>query len=66
MFAPILLFGHARDGALVHGETTRSGLQVFGKVDLFDGDTVWIAPAMVGTTLYAEDQGRILALELGP
>jgi TPP-dependent 2-oxoacid decarboxylase len=40
------------------------GLQVLSSKQLFD-TTSWTAPALMGTTLYARDRRRIVALDLG-
>ena len=52
------------DGSLVLARLSAEGLQVLSKTQLFD-TTSWTVPALVGTTLYARDRERIMALDLG-
>jgi outer membrane protein assembly factor BamB len=52
------------DGSLVLAELTPEGAQVLSKAQLFE-TTSWTAPALAGTTLYARDRRRMVALDLG-
>jgi len=52
------------DGTLTLARLSPEGLQVLSSKQLFD-TTSWTAPALMGTTLYARDRRRIVALDLG-
>jgi outer membrane protein assembly factor BamB len=52
------------DGALSLARLSPERLQLLSSVHLFD-TTAWTVPALVGTTLYARDRERIVALDLG-
>jgi len=52
------------DGSLILARVSPKGLQVLSKTQLFQ-TTSWTVPALVGTTLYARDRAKILALDLG-
>ncbi len=51
------------DGVLVLATPTATGLEIHAKHSLFDSKT-WTPPTLVGRTLYARDQKRLVALEL--
>lgn len=52
------------DGHLVLARLSREGVEVSSRVQIFD-TTSWTAPTLVGTTLYARDREKIIALDLG-
>ena len=52
------------DGDLSLVRLTPDGLETLGTTPLFD-TTAWTVPTLVGTTLYARDRERIVALDLG-
>ena len=51
------------DGSLALARVSPEGLEVISKAQLFD-TTSWTVPALSGTTLYARDREKILALDL--
>ena len=51
------------DGTLALVRLSPTGLTVLSRAELFD-TTAWTAPTLVGTTLYARDRARIVALDL--
>jgi outer membrane protein assembly factor BamB len=52
------------DGDLALARLTPQGATVLAQAKIFD-TTTWTAPTLVGTTLYARDREKILALDLG-
>ena len=52
------------DGDLSLVRLTPDGLETLATTPLFD-TTAWTVPTLVGTTLYARDRERIVALDLG-
>jgi len=52
------------DGSLTLARLSPAGMTRLAAVDLFD-TTSWTVPTLVGTTLYARDRERIVALDLG-
>ena len=52
------------DGDLALARLSPKGLTVLAQTRLFD-TVSWTAPTLVGTTLYARDREKIVALELG-
>ncbi len=52
------------DGDLTLATITPSGITTLSEAKLFD-TTSWTAPSLVGTTLYARDREKIIALDLG-
>lgn len=52
------------DGELALVRPTETGATVLARAQIFD-TTSWSAPTLVGTTLYARDRARIVALDLG-
>ncbi|MEE2776074.1 MAG: PQQ-binding-like beta-propeller repeat protein [Acidobacteriota bacterium] len=52
------------DGELALTRVSPSGVEVLARSDLFDTRS-WTAPTLVGTTLFARDRERIVALDLG-
>ena len=52
------------DGDLVLGRLSPEGFSTLGRVHIFD-TTSWTVPTLVGTTLYARDREKIVALDLG-
>jgi outer membrane protein assembly factor BamB len=52
------------DGDLALARLTPEGATVLSQVKLFD-TVAWTVPTLVGTTLYARDRAKILALDLG-
>ena len=52
------------DGDLTLATVTPSGITTLSEAKLFD-TTSWTAPSLVGTTLYARDREKIVALDLG-
>jgi len=51
------------DGVLALAEPTTEGLGLISQVQLFDGVS-WTVPTLAGTTLYARDRERLVALDL--
>ena len=52
------------DGDLALARMTPSGLTVLARTTIFE-TTAWTAPTLIGTTLYARDREKIVALDLG-
>ncbi len=52
------------DGDLVLAEMSPAGYRTLARASIFD-TTSWTVPTLVGTTLYARDREKIVALELG-
>ena len=52
------------DGDLVLARLSPDGVTVLAETRLFD-TTSWTVPTLVGTTLYARDRSKIVALDLG-
>jgi len=52
------------DGDLALARATPEGVTVLAQVELFKTRS-WTSPTLVGTTLYARDRERIVALDLG-
>jgi len=52
------------DGDLVLGRPTEAGLDELARASIFD-TRAWTVPTLVGTTLYARDRERVVALDLG-
>jgi len=52
------------DGDLAIARFTSTGADVLARAKIFD-TTSWTAPTLVGTTLYARDREKIVALNLG-
>ena len=52
------------DGDLVLATLSPEGVSVLAETRLFD-TTSWTVPTLVGTTLYARDRAKIVALDLG-
>ena len=52
------------DGDLALARATPEGVTVLAQVELFNTRS-WTSPTLVGTTLYARDRERIVALDLG-
>ena len=52
------------DGDLALTHMTPEGMTVLARAPLFDS-TSWTVPTLVGTTLYARDRQKIVALDLG-
>ncbi len=52
------------DGDLALTRMTPEGMTVLARAPLFD-TTSWTVPTLVGTTLYARDREKIVALDLG-
>ena len=52
------------DGSLALARLSPAGMQVLSEAPLF-ATTSWTVPALVGTTLYARDREKIVALDLG-
>ncbi len=52
------------DGDLALATMTPSGVTILSEVKLFE-TTAWTVPTLAGTTLYARDRERIVALDLG-
>jgi outer membrane protein assembly factor BamB len=65
-----LLYGDGKaiimdeDGSLILAQISPAGVKVLAKTHLFD-TTSWTVPSLVGTTLYARDRAKIVALDLG-
>lgn len=53
------------DGVLALARATRDGLDVLSRYELFD-TVSWTVPTLVGTTLYARDRDKVVALDLSP
>jgi len=52
------------DGELVLARLSRDGVEELDRATIFQ-TTSWTAPSLVGTTLYARDRARIVALDVG-
>ncbi len=52
------------DGDLVLGRVSPTGFSTLGRAHIFD-TTAWTVPTVVGTTLYARDREKIVALDVG-
>jgi outer membrane protein assembly factor BamB len=52
------------DGDLALAKLTPSGVTILAQTKLFE-TTTWTAPTLAGTTLYARDREKVVALELG-
>ena len=52
------------DGDLALARLTPEGMTIVSRAKIFD-TTSWTAPTLVGTTLYARDREKIIALDLG-
>ena len=52
------------DGDLVLGRFSPEGFSTLGQVHIFD-TVSWTVPTVVGTTLYARDREKIVALDVG-
>jgi len=52
------------DGDLALARLTPTGAEILSRAKIFDTVT-WTAPTLVGTTLYARDREKIVALNLG-
>jgi hypothetical protein len=52
------------DGDLILGRLSLDGFTTLGRVHLFD-TTSWTVPTLVGTTLYARDREKMMALDVG-
>jgi outer membrane protein assembly factor BamB len=52
------------DGDLALARLTPTGADILSRAKIFD-TTSWTAPTLVGTTLYARDREKIVALDLG-
>ena len=52
------------DGDLALARLTPEGATVLSQVKLFD-TVSWTVPTLAGTTLYARDRAKIVALDLG-
>jgi hypothetical protein len=52
------------DGDLALATMTPQGVTIHSEVKLFE-TTSWTVPTLVGTTLYARDREKIVALDLG-
>ena len=52
------------DGDLALARLTPAGVTILSRAKIFD-TTAWTAPTLVGTTLYARDREKIVALDLG-
>jgi hypothetical protein len=53
------------DGDLALGRLTPAGMTVLSEARIFN-TVSWTVPTLVGTTLYARDREKIVALDLGP
>jgi hypothetical protein len=51
------------DGHLALARLSPTGHEVLARAQIFSG-TAWTVPALVGTTLFARDRERIVALDL--
>ncbi len=54
----------AEDGTLALARLSREGVTLLAQAKLFETMS-WTAPTLVGTTLYARDREKIVALQLG-
>ncbi|HAK55956.1 MAG: PQQ-like beta-propeller repeat protein [Vicinamibacterales bacterium] len=52
------------DGDLALARITPEGMTVLSRATIFE-TTAWTAPTLVGTTLYARDREKIVAIDLG-
>ena len=52
------------DGDLALARLSPTGAEILSRAKVFD-TTTWTAPTLVGTTLYARDREKIVALDLG-
>ena len=52
------------DGDLALARLSPTGAEILARAKVFD-TTTWTAPTLVGTTLYARDREKIVALDLG-
>jgi hypothetical protein len=52
------------DGDLALLRLSPAGMTVLAQARIFE-TTAWTAPSLVGTTLYARDREKIVALDLG-
>ncbi|MCG8462603.1 MAG: PQQ-like beta-propeller repeat protein [Holophagales bacterium] len=52
------------NGDLYLADATPEGLEVHSKFTLFEEGRAWTVPTIVGTTLYARDSQRLVALDL--
>ena len=52
------------DGDLVLARMSPEGMETLARASIFN-TTSWTVPTLVGTTLYARDREKILALDLG-
>jgi outer membrane protein assembly factor BamB len=52
------------DGDLALARLSATGAEILSRTKVFD-TTTWTAPTLVGTTLYARDREKIVALDLG-
>jgi outer membrane protein assembly factor BamB len=52
------------DGDLALARLSPTGAEILARTKVFD-TTTWTAPTLVGTTLYARDREKIVALDLG-
>jgi outer membrane protein assembly factor BamB len=52
------------DGDLVLGRVSPTGFTTLSRAHIFD-TTAWTVPTVVGTTLYARDREKIVALDVG-
>ena len=52
------------DGDLALAKLTPQGVTILSEAKIFD-TTTWTTPTLVGTTLYARDREKIVALDLG-
>jgi outer membrane protein assembly factor BamB len=52
------------DGDLALARMTPTGAEILARAKIFD-TTSWTVPTLVGTTLYARDREKIVALDLG-
>ncbi len=53
------------DGDVALAKLTPQGVTILSEAKIFD-TTTWTTPTLVGTTLYARDREKIVALDLGP
>jgi hypothetical protein len=53
------------DGELALARLSPEGVTVLARAKLFETRS-WTVPTLVGTTLYARDREKIVALDLGP
>jgi outer membrane protein assembly factor BamB len=53
------------DGDLYLAELKPDGINVLTQARIFESDESWTIPTLVGTTLFARDQNKIVALQLG-